>query len=247
MSQSKEVPAPLPFELVYSDGIPLENYWHRLQMNLLIDVIYQAMVERGRTDFFVGGDMFVYYSQRQAEDVVSGKPYFRGPDVFFVGGVPGGARQAWVAWDEEGRLPDLIVELLSPSTARIDRTVKKDLYAHVFRTSEYFLYEPERKRLEGFRLSHGSYKPIRPDARGRLRSEQLGLSLGLWEGVEKDMEDTWVRLFYPDGRLAPTPTEAAQAKAREEQAKAREAQARLEAAEVELARLRAELAERGIR
>src|SRR4051795_12657133 len=121
--------SPLPFELVYSDGEPLESNWHVIQMNLLIDLISQAMSERSRTDFFAGGDMFVYYSYEQARDVAAGRPYFRGPDVFYVGGVEGGDRKTWVAWEEGGRLPDFIVEFLSPSTAKMDRTVKKDLYA----------------------------------------------------------------------------------------------------------------------
>ncbi|HEY4575561.1 MAG TPA: hypothetical protein VIJ26_16410, partial [Thermoanaerobaculia bacterium] len=73
---------PLPFELVVSDGEPLESNWHVIQMNLLIDLIFQAMSERGRADFFSGGNMFVYYSYEQARDIAAGRPYFRGPDVF---------------------------------------------------------------------------------------------------------------------------------------------------------------------
>ena len=165
--------ASLPFELVYSDGEPLETNWHRIQMNLLIDLIYQVMTERGRTDFFAGGDMFVYYSYEQARDVASGRPYFRGPDVFYAGGVERRReRKAWVAWEEDGRLPDVIVELLSPSTAKIDRTVKKDLYARTFRTPEYFLYEPSSMKLEGFRLAGDIYRPLTPNAQGRLWSDQ---------------------------------------------------------------------------
>nr|WP_322505530.1 hypothetical protein [Chroococcidiopsis cubana] len=34
-------------------------------------------------------------------------------------------RQGWVVWEEDGRYPDVIVELLSPSTAKVDRGVKK--------------------------------------------------------------------------------------------------------------------------
>ena len=159
--------ASLPFELVTSDGEPLETNWHVIQMNLLIDLIHQVMTERGRTDFFSGGDMFVYYTDEQARDVAAGRPYFRGPDVFYVGGVEGDReRKAWVAWEEGGRLPDVIVELLSPSTAKIDRTVKKDLYARVFRTPEYFLYEPDTLRLEGFRLQGDRYQPLIPNAHG---------------------------------------------------------------------------------
>src|SRR6185295_15975977 len=182
----------LPFELVYSDGEPLDSYWHVLQMYLLFDVIHQAMVERGRSDFFVGGDMFVYYSVEQARDVAAGRPYFRGPDVFYVSGVEGGReRKAWVSWNEGGRLPDVIIELLSPSTAKIDRTVKKDLYARIFHTQEYYLFDPDGATLEGFRLKRDTYRPLMPNARGRLESEELGLELGLWQGLVRDQQSTW--------------------------------------------------------
>ncbi len=221
--------ASLPFELVYSDGEPLETNWHRIQMNLLIDLIYQVMTERGRTDFFAGGDMFVYYSYEQARDVASGRPYFRGPDVFYVAGVEiRRERKAWVAWEEGGRLPDVIVELLSPSTAKIDRTVKKDLYARTFRTPEYFLYEPSSMKLEGFRLAGDIYRPLTPNAQGRLWSDQLELEIGLWHGEQTGEESTWVRLFHPDGRLVPTPAERADAERQ-----------RADAAEAELKHLRA--------
>jgi hypothetical protein len=46
--------APLPFELVYDDGEPLETEWHTYELPLLREVIGQAMVEQGRTDYNVG-------------------------------------------------------------------------------------------------------------------------------------------------------------------------------------------------
>lgn len=242
---SQPVLASLPFELVYSDGEPLETNWHRIQMNLLIDLIYEAMTERGRTDLFAGGDMFVYYAYEQARDVAAGRPYFRGPDVFFVDGVdPRADRKAWVAWEEDGRLPDVIVELLSPSTAKIDRTVKKDLYARAFRTPEYFLYEPDTMRLEGFRLMGDLYQPLVLNAHGRLWSDQLQLEIGLWQGKPTGLgyDATWVRLFHPDGRLVSTSHERAEAerqKAEAERLRADAERQRADAAEAELKRLRA--------
>jgi Uma2 family endonuclease len=240
--------APLPFELVTGDGEPLETYQHVVQMTLLRDLARRIMAERGRTDFFMAGDIFVYHSYEQAREVAAivsgkrpGKRYFRGPDFFFVGGVdPSRQREAWVAWEEKGRLPDLIVELLSPSTRKIDRTVKKDLYARTFRTHEYFLYEPGRRGFEGFRLAGDFYQPIAPDEHGRLWSEELGVAFGLWEGRLDDSIGYWLRLFYRDGRMVPTSAESAEA----ERQRAETAQARAESAEAELARLRALLAER---
>ena len=241
MSQPVRALAPLPFELVYDDGEPLDSPWHCNQMILALKLISRAMEEQGRTDFFAGGNNFVYYSVEQAWEVAQEEEQglkqraFRGPDVFWVGGVdPTRERQAWIAWEEDGRLPDFILELLSPKTARNDRTVKKDLYAKVFGTSEYFLYDPRSRTLEGFRLAApGLYRPLTPDAQGRLWSEQLGVFLGLWHGVWMRSEADWVRLFRADGSLVPTSEEAEEAERQ-----------RAELAEAEVARLRALLGER---
>lgn len=232
--------ASLPFELVLDDGEPLETEWHTLQFPLLRGLIRQTMTEQGRTDFYVGANMFVYYSVQQAfevaEEVEKGlkQRAFRGPDVFWIGGVdPDRERRVWIAWEEDGRLPDVIIELLSPSTAKKDRTEKRDLYAQVFHTAEYFLHDPETRQLEGLRLAGRSYRPIRPDARGRIWSEQLGVFLGVWNGVVEGRRGDWVRIYRPDGSLLPTPHEQAKAERQ-----------RADAAEAELVRLRALLEDR---
>jgi Uma2 family endonuclease len=249
--------APLPFELVYDDGEPLESDWHFMQHAFLRELLHQAMVEQGRTDTYAGGNMFIYYSVEQAREVATKGAPFRGPDVFWVTGVdePGRLRKAWLSWEEGGRLPDLIVELLSPSTAQVDRTVKKELYARVFQTSEYYMYEPETRKLEGFWLAGGAYQPMAPGDQGRLWSKQLGLFLGLWHGFREDKEADWVRLYRPDGTLVPTQKELAQAERQRAEAERQRAEAaqqradaerqRAEAAEAELARLRALLEGRG--
>ena len=231
--------APLPFELVYSDGEPLETEWHAHQLPFLWHLIRQAMVEQGRRDFYVAGDMFVYYSVQQAWDVYQGKKYFRGPDVFWVDGAePDRERKYWAVWEEDGHLPDVIVEFLSESTAEIDRKDKKELYSKIWGTREYFLYDPDTKILEGYRLSGKTYRPLALDAQGRLWSEQLGASLGLWHGVYQRRTYDWVRLFRSDGSLVPTGQERAEAQAEAERQRA-------DAAEAELARLRTLLEERG--
>ena len=241
--------APLPFELVYEDGEPLETEWHTYELPLLREVIGQAMAEQGRTDFYAGMNMFVYYSVEQAREVAEeeakGKPKkaFRGPDVFWVGGVdPSRERRIWIAWEEGGRLPDVVFEMLSPSTKKKDRIEKRDLYSRLFGTAEYFLYEPETRKLEGFRLAGRFYQPIQPDENGRLWSEELGASVGTWHGIAvkavQKREDDWLRLFRPDGSLVPTGEEAASQRADAECQRA-------DAAEAEVVRLRALLAERG--
>ncbi|HVR96598.1 MAG TPA: Uma2 family endonuclease [Thermoanaerobaculia bacterium] len=257
---------PLPFELVFDDGEPMENRGHVVQRDLLMDLTAWWMGERGRNDYFACGNLFVYYSIEQARDVAMGRPYFCGPDFFFVDRVSRRRRQGWVAWEEGGRLPDLIIEFLSPSTEKIDRQVKMDLYSRVFRTPEYFLHSFEG-RLEGYQLDGDRYRPMRPDSRGRFRSHVLGLDLGVWHGLayhpvnqrEDGLEGHWVRFFDVEGRLIPQPivvitdklqaaqtqAEAAQAQAEVAQAQAEAAQAQAEAAQAgrEVERRRAEAAE----
>ena len=52
--------------------------------------------------------------------------------------------------------PDLIVEVLSPSTYRNDRTVKKDLYCQ-FGVSEYWIIDPKNQAIEIYTLDVDGY------------------------------------------------------------------------------------------
>jgi Uma2 family endonuclease len=224
-------------ELIWDDGEPMETYWHRCAMNLLIEVVYWH--NRDRTDFYVGGNMFIYYSARQART-----REYRGPDFFFVWRVnrfP--MRKFWAVWNEGGKYPDLIIELLSPTTAELDLTVKKDLYRTVFQTRDYFCYDPDSQSLRGWRLREGEYEPLTPNKEGRLWCQELGLWLGPWKGSYLGYEDVWLRFFDAEGRLVPTPAEWQHELAEAEQKRAEEAQRRLAAAEAEVARLNKKLRE----
>jgi Uma2 family endonuclease len=242
---------PLDFEIVFDDGEPVESPWHYEQMNLLFHLLRQVRAEQQRTDVYIGANQFVYYSVEQAREVAArgGWPEVRGADVFWIGGVdPRREREGWVAWEEGGRLPDVIFELLSKSNTLAHRKAKKDLYAKVFGTAEYFVADRKGRRLDGFRLSGGEYRPIVPEGRGWLWSEQLGVFAGLWQGRVGDQEAGWVRLYRPDGALIPTPQERAESereRAETERARADAERRRAEAAETELARLRALIREQG--
>jgi len=222
----------LDFELCTSDGVPVDSERHGRQMHLFASVTETALRERGKDDFYVGTDMFVYYDVAQARAIAEDpktKEHFKGPDIFFVGGVSGHQRDCWVVWEEGNRYPDVVVELLSPATGHHDKTGKKEFYAKTFRTPEYFYYRPGTDELAGFRLKTGGYEPIRARS-GRLWSRKLSLSLGVWEGPYEGRDGKWLRLFERDGRLILTPEEAQRQRA--------------EAAEAEVERLRALLARR---
>ncbi|MGQ4807010.1 hypothetical protein NKDENANG_00348 [Candidatus Entotheonellaceae bacterium PAL068K] len=245
VKQTIWVPDIPDIELPYEDGEPLESHWHRLQINLLGDALYQHW--QSRTDFFAGGNMFVYYSLQQALN-----RNYKGPDFFVVLGVDGTrARRSWIAWEEDGRYPDVIVELLSPTTAAEDLGAKKDLYEGIFKTSEYFCVDPADHTLRGWQLENWRYVPLQPDGRGWLWSERLQLWIGLQEGSFQGTPDIWLRFIEPSGMLLPTSEEVAQVertraeaeriRAEAERARAEAERIRAEAAQAENAQLRAEL------
>lgn len=236
--QRIEVPEAPDTDLPYDDGEPLESHWHHLQINLLGDMLHQHW--QGRTDFFAGGNMFVYYSMQQ----VRNRDY-KGPDFFVVTGVDGNReRRSWIAWEENGRYPDVIVELLSPTTKGQDLGSKKDLYEQVFKTTEYFCVDPDDWALLGWRLNPTRYDRLQPNAQGWLWSDTFQLWLGLQEGHFQGTTAMWLRFFRPYGTLVPTAEESVEtqrARAEAERARAEVERARAEVAEVENARLRAEL------
>jgi Uma2 family endonuclease len=218
-----------PTDLVFDDGVPLETHRHRIAMNALIDSAIVALQDNPNS--FVGGNMFVYYSRDQAMN-----RDFRGPDFFVALEVDANrVRQGWVTWEENGRYPNMIIELLSPSTAKVDTGAKKQLYERTFHTAEYYVYDPfDQDSLQGWRLDASQhYQPIAPDDRGWLWCETLDLWLGTWEGrIRREPATgscTWLRFFDRAGTLVPLPPEVAeheQQRADQEQQRADQEQQR---------------------
>jgi Uma2 family endonuclease len=67
--------------------------------------------------------------------------------------------------------PDLMVEIISPSSKRRDRVRKAALYA-MASVREYWIVDPEMKTVDVFRLQSGRYERI-PVVDGIARSEVL--------------------------------------------------------------------------
>jgi Uma2 family endonuclease len=181
---------------LYSNELPLETDLHRDQIDLLIRLLRWHWQQR--QDFYVSGNITIYYSSRQckSED-------FRGPDFFVVLGTERKSRKSWVVWEEQGKYPNVIVELLSESTAQTDRGLKKQIYQDIFRTPDYFWFDPATLEFKGFHLLDGAYQELQPNPQGQLWSRQLELYLGIHNGQ--------LRFFSAEGDLIPTPEESAQA------------------------------------
>ncbi|MGH9348468.1 MAG: Uma2 family endonuclease [Vicinamibacterales bacterium] len=145
------VPSPLP--------------WHQIVGGRL----YEALVEHRRRH---GG--LVLFSPL---DIVLSEHDIVQPDLVYFG--PRSARA--VRPHEAIRFtPDLAIEVLSSSTASVDRGRKRDLFAR-FGLPEYWAVDPPSKRIELSVLNAGHYGVPLIVGQGRLRSPTV-------EGLVMDVE-----------------------------------------------------------
>jgi Uma2 family endonuclease len=208
---------------LYSDEPPLETELHLEQIMLLLKCL--KWLWRDRNDFYAAGNLTIYYSQnkRKTED-------FRGPDFFVVLDTERKTRKSWVVWEEDGKYPHLILEILSESTANTDRELKKKLYQDTFRTPDYFWFDPYTLEFAGFHLLDGKYQPLEPNNLGHLWSQQLKLYLGIYQGL--------LRYFTPEGELVPTPEEQAESEHQQTEYERQQKEIALSRVEILAAKLR---------
>ncbi len=143
-------------------------------------------------NIYVSGDLLIYYEE--------GNPYKSvAPDVFVVFGVPKYDRPIYKIW-EEGKSPDVAIEITSKTTRRKD--IEKRVLYRQLGVKEYFQYDPTGDYLDpvlqGQRLNErGMYQNMLarklPGNILKLDSTVLGLELRL--------EDGRLRLYDPQQRM----------------------------------------------
>lgn len=192
-----------------SDEPELETDFHRDQIDMLLRLM--KWYWRNTGNVYCSGNTTVYYDENQLTT-----RNFRGPDIFVVMGVDPRPRKSWMIWKEGGKYPNVVFELLSKSTAKVDRTTKKTLYQDVWRLPNYFWFHPETKEFQGFKLVNTQYQPIQANALGHLWSDQMEAFVGIHKGM--------LRLFSRSGALILLEEEDAQEQVRQAQEQAQQAQ-----------------------
>ena len=152
-----------------------QSVWHGDAVRLATDALENHF--RDREDVLVAMELVVYYERGD------NTAWLR-PDVQVVFGVErGGNRSTYRVWDE-GKAPDFVLEVASPSTAAHDARYKAGEYARIG-VQEYWRLDPEgtllETALEGYAVTGGRYEPVavveRPGRGRQLRSRVLGLDL----------------------------------------------------------------------
>jgi len=214
------------------DGKPMaETELHMEDMIDTIQVLQDYFADQPKV--YVWGNLLLFYEEGNPRKHVS-------PDVLVAFNVPKEPkRDNYLVW-KEGKAPDLVVEITSKSTKRVDQKKKYEIYRDILKVSEYFLFDPRADyldpSLQGYRLVDGQYIRIDPIA-GRLPSQVLGLHL--------ERDGAKLRLFDPEtGARLLTRSERAQVadrRAAEERGRAEAAEAAQQRLAEENERLRREI------
>lgn len=140
--------------------------WRHQDVSARLEFHLKAFVDERNLGYVVDAPLDVVLSD---EDVVQ-------PDILFISQ----ERASIIREDGVYGAPDLVIEILSPTTAERDRTLKKTLYAR-HGVKEYWIVDPEGNTVEVLTLKERGYERVAfYHAEDALRSPLLvGLEIPL--------------------------------------------------------------------
>ena len=214
-----------------SDGEPMaESDFQRDPLIYAVKALHMHFAQR--PDVYVSGNLLIYY--------IEGNPYKSiAPDVFVVFGVPKYRRPIYKVW-EEGKGPDVVIEITSKTTRKRDEEEKPIIYRDLH-VQEYFQYDPTgdylTPPLRGRRLdASNTYHPIPPARTPNGNGSILVLPSQVLD-LELHLEGDRLRLFDPASQSYLLSHEEereirmqAEARAKAAEARAQTAEAHIEAA-----------------
>ena len=157
-----------------SDGKPMaENMW---QANAIMNAT--GDLREALPTALVAADILMYPEEGNNRNFIA-------PDVLVGLGLGTHNRSSYFVW-KEGKPPDWVLEVASPSTQADDLGVKRCRYA-AMGVPEYWMFDPKggvyppgTPRLQGLKLADGKYIPLPWQLAGggrTIRSEVLGLDV----------------------------------------------------------------------
>lgn len=165
----KLLPEGSPYQLIEGELVmtPPPGTLHQIiARNLFIKI--SALVEKNSAGLLLFAPVDVYFDDENAFQ----------PDIVFVSK----QRRDIVKDDGIHGAPDMVIEILSPSTAYYDIKKKYKLYEK-FGVREYWIVDPEMKSVELYSLTQGKFQM------SAGLSEQGTVKSGILEGCEMSLED----------------------------------------------------------
>jgi Uma2 family endonuclease len=166
-----------------NDGQPMSDNTLQFQWIVTVKEGLEA-VFRNNPEVFVAGDLLWY--------PVQGKPKIRtAPDAMVAFGRPKGYRGSYKQWEEGGIAPQVVFEVLSPGHQPKD-LVRKFQFYEQYGVEEFYIYEPEKGTLDGWRRGESGLEEI-AEMSG-YTSPRLGIRFEPGEGPDN------LTIVGPDGQ-----------------------------------------------
>jgi Uma2 family endonuclease len=164
-----------------SDGHPMSDNTKQYRFIVMIkenlEILYATLL-----DVFVAGDLLWYPIEGDNQTKLA-------PDVMVVFGRPKGDRGSYQQWKEGNIAPQIAFEILSPSNYAPEMEEKRAFY-ETYGVEEYYSYDPDRFRLNGWIRQNHQLRPI-PQMHGWV-SPRMGIR---FSHVQGELE-----IYRPDGR-----------------------------------------------
>ena len=146
---------------------PAPDLWHQSWVGELYTILRNQVLRHKLGKVFLSPVDVVLDSENTVE-----------PDLVFISNANLGIIKQRAIFGT----PDLLIELISPSSVRRDRYDKKELYAR-FGVKEYWIGDPDNKSLEILTLKEGRYElHCAAEVQGKLTSLVLA-------GLEFDLKE----------------------------------------------------------
>lgn len=202
-----QIERPAQPKIIYpeSDGQPMAD--NTIQYGLIVTI--HGGVEALSNDnpnVFVAADLLWYPVEGNNKIKIA-------PDVMVVFGRPKGDRGSYLQWEEENIAPQVVFEILSPSNTLTEMARKFQFYQR-YGVEEYYLYDPQRMDLSGWRRVGNELEVI----------EQIEGWVSPRLGIRFQMGEEGLEIYRPDGQKFATYLELERQKQFAEQRAQQEAQ-----------------------
>ncbi len=191
------------------DGEPMaETQVNSIQMIDLQWALLELARRQGLAPVAVGGNQLMYWNPHNGREHVS-------PDVYMVLDYKPPLPAKWQTWIE-GKFPEIVFEISSPSTWRTDvggRWEDKPALYKRRGVREYYIFDPQaavQPALRGYGWVEGEWQRYELLPSGGLWSPLLGTELRVLPMGENEWRPAgpWLRVLDPDtGEPIPVPDE----------------------------------------
>ena len=174
-----------------SDGKPMADNTEQYRWIVIIKENLEILFASDN-NVFIAGDLLWYPVRSKLVPPVA-------PDVMVVFGRPKGKRGSYKQWQEENIPPQVVFEILSPSNDAEEMERKLEFY-DTYGVEEYYLYNPDTFKLDGWRRQNGHLAKI----------WQLNNWVSPQLGIRFETGDGELAIYRPDGERFLTSVQLAQ-------------------------------------